>query len=441
MKSLSGRRSLTGRKPLPGVAALTAAVLLGAGAAGCATIRPAPSVPPAPVLPALPATLTAQQAATLRTAGRADTAFGMDVLRAVCRAKPGANLVFSPASLASGLGMAYLGSRGGTQAAMAGVLHLPPVSASLVTGLRTRAELLGSLNGPGVTFTVSNRIWSDPSLLTSRGYLAQLQAGYGAAMTHVPLLTKPESARQTVNAAVAADTRGHISALLPQGSLNHVGWLLTDALYLKAAWQQPFDPAQTQLGPFTTAAGRRVTAHYLNGGGFRFAADGGWSAVELPYRGGRLAMLALLPPAGDTGCPGPAAATLNGLATALAAPATGASGQARVSLPKISLSAGVTMNDILKRLGMGIAFGPSADFTAMSPQAGAIGTVEHAATLQVGEKGTVASAATSVSVLPGAAPLPEGPQVVFDRPYLLMVVDTRTGEPLMLARVADPAGR
>ena len=53
----------------------------------------------------------------------------------------------------------------------------------------------------------------------------------------------------------------------------------------------------------------------------------------------------------------------------------------------------------------------------------------------------MASAATSVSVLPGAAPLPEGPQVVFDRPYLLMVVDTRTGEPLMLARVADPAGR
>jgi serine protease inhibitor len=31
--------------------------------------------------------------------------------------------------------------------------------------------------------------------------------------------------------------------------------------------------------------------------------------------------------------------------------------------------------------------------------------------------------------------------VVFDRPYLLLVSATRTGEPLFLARVADPAAR
>jgi serpin B len=30
-------------------------------------------------------------------------------------------------------------------------------------------------------------------------------------------------------------------------------------------------------------------------------------------------------------------------------------------------------------------------------------------------------------------------RIVFDRPYLLLVTDTRTGEPLFLARVADPA--
>jgi serine protease inhibitor len=30
-------------------------------------------------------------------------------------------------------------------------------------------------------------------------------------------------------------------------------------------------------------------------------------------------------------------------------------------------------------------------------------------------------------------------QVVFDRPYLMLVTDTATGEPLFLAKVADPA--
>jgi serine protease inhibitor len=33
------------------------------------------------------------------------------------------------------------------------------------------------------------------------------------------------------------------------------------------------------------------------------------------------------------------------------------------------------------------------------------------------------------------------PQVRFDRPYLMLVTDTTTGEPLFLARVADPETR
>jgi serpin B len=425
------------------LAAIAGTVVLTAGAAGCAAGAPVPPPVPPPHLPALPATLTAQQAATLQDYGRADTAFGMDVLGAVCRSRPGANLVLSPASLASGLGMAFLGARGGTAAVMSQVLHLPATSpAALVAGLRTRAELLGSLNRPGVTFTVSNRIWADPSLVTNSGYLAQLRTGYGAQMAHVPLLAKPESARRTINASVAADTAGHIGALMPPGSLNQVGWLLTDALYLKAAWLSPFDPAQTKPGPFTTGTGQRVTARYLHGSYFRYAAGGGWTAVQLPYRGGRLAMLALLPPAGG-GCPVLPAATLGGLTTALKAPAGGPSGQAgqaSVALPRIDLSTSGSMNGVLKRLGMGVAFTPGADFTGLSPQACCIGLVQHAATLQVGEKGTIASAATGVTLLPTAGRPATGPEVVFDRPYLLMVEDTRTGEPLVLARVTDPAG-
>ena len=62
-----------------------------------------------------------------RQYGAADTAFGLDVLNAWCRTDPQANLVLSPSSLASGLGMAYLGARGGTARAMAGVLRLPAV--------------------------------------------------------------------------------------------------------------------------------------------------------------------------------------------------------------------------------------------------------------------------------------------------------------------------
>ena len=64
--------------------------------------------------------------------------------------------------------------------------------------------------------------------------------------------------------------------------------------------------------------------------------------------------------------------------------------------------------------------------------------VEQAATLGIGEKGTVASAAIAVGAQATARRvLP--PQVLFDRPYLMLVTGSTTGEPLFLARVADPA--
>ena len=87
---------------------------------------------------------------------------------------------------------------------------------------------------------------------------------------------------------------------------------------------------------------------------------------------------------------------------------------------------------------MGVAFSSAADFTGLSTQACCIGLVEHAATLRIGEKGTVASAATAVGGEPTAGRvLP--PRVVFNRPYLMVVTDRATSEPLFMARVANPA--
>jgi serpin B len=65
--------------------------------------------------------------------------------------------------------------------------------------------------------------------------------------------------------------------------------------------------------------------------------------------------------------------------------------------------------------------------------------VMHAATLDVGEEGTVGSAATAVGIQPLMGVARPARVITFDRPYLLLVTDTSTGEPLFLARVADAA--
>lgn len=376
-----------------------------------------------------------------RPYGTADTALGLDVLGAYCRADPRANLVLSPSSLASGLGMTYLGARGGTARAMAGMLHLPAAGGqALEAGLQARIAALRGLDGPGVTLEASDQVWADPSLPAERSYLNAVATGYDAGLARAPLLTDPERARQEINQAIATATEGQIPHLLAPGSLDdHIGWVLTDALYLHAAWATPFDPEETAAGPFTTAAGRPVTAQFMLGGRFRAVSTGGWTAVWLPYRGGKLAMEALLPPAGSAGCPLPAAAALGAMTSRLASGRPGTVTRS-VSFPKVNLATQVSMRPVLTRLGMGVAFTAAADFTGLSRQACCIGFVEHAATLDIGEKGTVASAATAVGVEASAGHvLP--PQVTFDRPYLLVVTDRATGEPLFMARVANPATR
>jgi serpin B len=382
--------------------------------------------------------LTSRQVATLRAYGQADTAFGLGLLHRVCAAKTASNIVLSPVSVSSALGLAYLGARGGTAAVMAKVLHLSTTSGpELAAGLRARLDLLASLVRPGVEFSQSNRIWADKSLPPLPSYLAALKSDYRAGLGRVPLASDPEAARRVINAAIDRDTHGHIPSLLPPNSLSGIGWLLTNAIYLKASWAQPFSRNLTSAAPFATGAGR-VTARYLTGQNFKVASLGGWTAASLPYRGHRLAMFALLPPsapsAGSGACQLPSTADLAALSSKLAT----SSHEMAVALPKVKLAWSGSLMTELAQLGMGQAFTDGANFTGISPQAGHIGLVQHAATLTVGEKGTVATAATAVGVMPLAMPAPRS-TLRFDRPYLMVIEDTLTGEPLMLAWVANPA--
>ena len=376
--------------------------------------------------------MSASQVAALRDFGTADTTFGLNVLGALCASQPASNALISPVSLATGLGMTYLGAKGATAGAIAKVLHLPAASRGRQTkAFAARSALLRSLDRPGVTFTASDRIWADPSLSTRGSFVTALRAADRARLIHLPLLSQPEGSRRRINAAVSAGTRGHIPHLLPPGALAQppAGWVLTDALYLSARWQQPFNHAMTVTSAFQAAVGS-VQASFMNGGAFSEARAKGWTAVALPYRGRRLSMIAALPPVAGRGCQLPSASTVGSLAARLARSKT----RTDIALPKVKLAASESLRNVLAKLGMGIAFGDNANFTGLSPQACCIGFVQHAATLAVDEKGTVASAATAVGMEPTAAHV----TLSFDRPYLLILRDSRTGEPLMLAWVANP---
>ena len=400
-------------------AAIAALSLL---AAGCASATSA-QLPKT----AQPAKAAAQ--ADARPYGAADTAFGLNLLGAWCRQDPRQNLLLSPASMATALGMAYLGAKGPTARAMAKALRLPATVS--LAGLEARTRALTSLNGPGVTLDQSNQVWADPSLPTNKSYLNALAAGYRAGVTRVPLLTDPGQAAQRIDRAVSAATKGQIRHLVNPGMLHGLGWLLTSALYLDATWATEFQVGQTYAQQFTTASGQRVNPEFLHGSGYQIGRAGGWTGVTLPYRGGKVKMVALLPSASAAD-----SCAMPGTSTLAAVTGNGHGGQGSIAMPKVALNSSGDFEDLLSSLGMGIAFGPAADFTGISPKAAAIGLVQQDATLRVSEKGTVAAAATGVGVTTGAIPAPRN-VITFNRPYL-MLITTVTGEPLFLVRVVNP---
>src|ERR1700722_4887489 len=416
-------------KPSGSVAAAAAAAVLCAGCAAGAAPVPAPREAGGTIR----GVAAIEPAASPVPFATADLAVGLSLLTASCTSDPDSNIVLSPSSLASGLGMAYLGAQGATARAMRSVLRLPAVSrAGLESGLQARSRALAGLNSPGVTVAASDEVWTDPGLRPLGGYLNAVATGYGAGVGLMPLRSNPAGAAAKIDAAIAAVTRGHIPHLLAARDLRNMIFVLTDALYLNARWATPFQRSAENSAAFTTASGSRVTARYLNGDGYRAAKASGWVAVRLPYRGGSLAMTALLPPApaGAAGCQVPTTDVIASLARELRHNANGV----EIALPRVTLHSSESLKPILRKLGMGPAFAPFGDFDAMSPRTDGIGDVVHAATLSVDSAGTVASAATAVTIEGTAAELP----VMFDRPYLMLITDVHTGEPLFLARVANP---
>ena len=140
-------------------------------------------------------------------------------MRAWCAQNPGQNLVFSPSTLASALGLAYLGARGATATAMARVLRparAPPGPRSRPS-CRPGRRRLASLDGPGVTLAASDQVWADPTLTTLRSYLNAVATGYDAGVAQAPFSADPAKAAAEINQAISAATRGHISQLVNAG--------------------------------------------------------------------------------------------------------------------------------------------------------------------------------------------------------------------------------
>lgn len=326
---------------------------------------------------------------------------------------------------------------------------------------------------------IANALWGEKTYPFTQAYLDLIGAAYETGgLRMADFRNEFEAERVRINQWVEEKTRDRIQDLLPEGSVNNYTRLaLVNAIYFKADWATPFQSERTSEGEFTLADGKSITASLMfqrNLEGARFAAfnadgtffktpkmissfdpeqteprEGGFSMVELPYRGGEVSMVVIAPK--DPGGLAAIEAMLN-RETLDRWLGSMKERNVHVTLPKFKSETTYRLNSSLKAMGMVRAFTDprepnGADFGGMSEatdpmQKLYITLVMHKAFVEVSEKGTEAAAATAVLVaVPTSAPAttPYTPHFKADRPFIYLIRDRATGAILFLGRMMNPA--
>jgi len=357
----------------------------------------------------------------------------------------GGNMFFSPYSISLALAMTYGGARGETAQEMAETLHFTLPDDSIHAGFNALDLELASRNNegdemmPGFKLNIANSAWAQYDRPFEQAYLDLLAENYDAGLYLTDYVNDPEGSRLAINEWVSDETEGKIEDLIPAGAINALTRLvLANAIYFNAGWQSTFDEDLTEDAAFTLVDGSQKSVPMMSTSdpeSFGYAVGEGFQAVELPYNGGQLSMVIMLPEEGafeafDTSLDAEKLAeVLNNIEIK----------QVELQMPKFSFESEFGLVGILRQLGMQAAFDPQvADFSGIDGTKDlSISDVIHKAFVSVDEKGTEAAAATAVIFGVTSMPITDI-QMTIDRPFIFLIQDKPTGTILFLGRVLDP---
>ena len=329
---------------------------------------------------------------------------------------------------------------------------------------------------------VAAALWLEKTFPFRPAYLNAIKTYYGGDAFPADFRQNSEAARKEINGWVEKQTKDRIKDLLAKGTLTaDTSLVITSAVYFKGQWSKPFEESSTKDEDFTSAGGAKQPApmmHQYNSAGTKYAAfrgDGslfdspreipadksnadatfypdaqGFTMLELPYKGGKLSMVFLVPQSADA---------VEQLEQKLKYDDLQAwvgklhERGVDITIPKLKLETMYQLNKALRSLGMDRAFNDprqpnGAQFDGIVDSSDAakrlfIGSVIHKTFVEVNEKGTEAAAATAI-VMPTAAMAPRHETKPFvpifraDKPFVFLIRHIDTGSILFVGRVTNP---
>lgn len=347
------------------------------------------------------------------------------------------NLFLSPYSISTALAMTCGGARENTAKQMAETLQFSLDGSRLHAAFADLRDRLDEVQREGqVQLSIANSLWPQRGNPFLKDYLELCRTYYGASITLLDYRQDPEGARVAINKWAEDKTQGKIMNLIPPGLMDIMARLvLTNAIYFKGNWGRQFQTEETKGSTFTLLNGKKVPVLLMSQAAeFRYAESGSLQVLELPYAGGQLSMLILLPKDPKDLLQLEANLAVGELHEWIAGLS---SRKITVFLPRFKATSAFRLDKELQRMGMEDAFSSKANFSGMDGSTDLfISAVVHKAFVDVNEEGTEAAAATAVIMKPTMMASIK----VFraDHPFVFLILDNQTRSILFIGRLVDP---
>jgi serine protease inhibitor len=369
---------------------------------------------------------------------KADNEFGLDLFKGVYNdSKTPVNFMISPLSVSVALSMAYNGAETETKTEMETALRIKGFSRDEIN--KAYKELITALTtaDPKVTMEIANSIWYSNIYHVEQNFLDVNKSYYDAEVESADFADLKTIT--LINNWVSEKTHEKIPEIINEISPGMVMFLI-NAIYFNGIWTKEFNPESTQKLSFKTESGNYKTTSMMGRkDSLDYFSNETFSAIEMPYGQGNYNMMVLLPNEDKT---------VSDIISQLNPENWGNwqkdlkfKNSIDIRLPKFKIEFDIKLNDILKAMGMPLAFTDMADFSGINPARDLfISYVKHKTFVEVDEEGTEAAAVTIIgfettSAEPGQE---QWTQFYCTRPFLFAITEKDTGAILFLGKVGDP---
>ncbi len=382
-----------------------------------------------------------EQTATPWNAGEkqifnANNHLGWKLFQAIIREDGTQNVFISPLSISLALGMTLNGAAGETRQVMENTLELQGLSPGEINRAYRKILEQFTTQDSNVVLHIANSIWYRHQFKIIPEFI-DLNKEYFQALVRGLDFSAPEAAN-IINQWVKEQTHGKIRRIINRLQEEDF-MLLINAIYFKGIWTFPFNPKFTTEKPFYLYDGGEISCQMMQlNRTLPYLETADFQMVELPYGAKYFSAMVILPRSkkklSDL-LPNWNVEQLQQWIQQLHPT------QGTLLLPKFELRYQKSLQEVLKQLGMAIAFDRKrADFTNKyrGPVKLFLSKVLHKTYLKVDEEGTEAAAVTGVRV--GFIPTSEEKHFLMNvnRPFLFLIRHRQTGTILFLGQILQP---